>query len=191
MSNDFKIVVFASGRGGNFDNLAKAQIQNKYVITKLIVDRDCLAVQKAKKHNIDCVLLDRKSSSFNQDIMSAVDDDTNLIVLAGYLSILDEAFCEKWKGKIINIHPSLLPKYGGEGMYGLNVHKAVMANKEKYSGCSVHYVDTGVDTGKVIASEKVKVDYTKDALYLSQCVYEKESTLLIKAINMIKSKHNG
>lgn len=188
MENDFKIVVFASGRGGNFDNLAKAQILNKYVITKLIVDRDCLAVQKAKKRNIDCVLIDKNTPTFNQDILAAVEDDTDLIVLAGFLSILDRDFCNKWQGKIINIHPALLPKYGGAGMYGMNVHKAVMANKEKYSGCSVHYVDTGIDTGSVIVSEKVKIDYTKDAAYLSQCVYEKESALLIKAINIIKSK---
>lgn len=80
--------------------------------------------------------------------------DTSLIVLAGFLPIIPKWICEKWERRIINIHPSLLPEYGGKGMYGVKVQEAVLRNHEKYAGCTVHYVDEGIDTGEIIIQKE-------------------------------------
>ena len=87
-----------------------------------------------------------------------IQQNTDLIVLAGFLSILKPEFCENWNGKIINIHPALLPKYGGKGMYGSFVHEAVIAAKEKETGITIHYVDELYDHGQVIFQARVGID---------------------------------
>lgn len=112
----------------------------------------------------------------------------DLIVLAGFLSIIDEEFVEKWKGKIINIHPSLLPKFGGPGMYGIKVHEAVLAAGEKESGCTVHYVDSGVDSGEVIFQVKVPVLEGDTAEVLQKRILVEEHKLLPKSISKIISE---
>ena len=111
-----------------------------------------------------------------------------MIVLAGFLSIIDEEFVEKWKGKIINIHPSLLPKFGGPGMYGIKVHEAVLAAGEKESGCTVHYVDSGVDSGEVIFQVKVPVLEGDTAEVLQKRILVEEHKLLPKSISKIISE---
>ena len=112
----------------------------------------------------------------------------DLIVLAGFLSIIDEEFVEKWKGKIINIHPSLLPKFGGPGMYGIKVHEAVLAAGEKESGCTVHYVDNGVDSGEIIFQVKVPVMEGDTAEILQKRILVEEHKLLPKSISKIISE---
>ena len=89
-------------------------------------------------------------SKLSSAIDSVVPHNTDLIVLAGFMPILSKEFCQKWSQKIINTHPSLLPKYGGIGMYGVKVQEAVMSSKEKYAGCSVHYVNEKLDNGQII-----------------------------------------
>ena len=101
------------------------------------------------------------------------------------MSILEPEFVKKWEKKIINIHPSLLPKYGGAGMYGIKIHEAVIKNKEKESGCTVHYVDTGIDTGEIIIQEKVTVSPDDTPETLQQKVLEKEHIILTEAIKKV------
>ncbi len=112
----------------------------------------------------------------------------DLIVLAGYLEILSKDITEKYKNKIINIHPSLIPKYSGKGFYGMNVHKAVIENKESYSGATVHFVDNGVDTGQIIMQEAIRIyeDDTPDTL--QKRVLNIEHKILIEAINKFIDK---
>ena len=104
------------------------------------------------------------------------------------MPILLAEFCKKWHKKIINTHPSLLPKYGGIGMYGVKVQEAVMKNKEKYTGCTVHYVDKSVDGGEIIFQKKILVNYDETAWQLGGRVFKEEAPLLIKAINKIKEE---
>ena len=108
------------------------------------------------------------------------------IVLAGFLPIIPKWICEKWERKIINIHPSLLPKYGGKGMYGVKVQEAILRNHEKYAGCTVHYVDSEIDTGEIIAQKKILVMENESAWELGGRVFNEEIILLPLAIKHIR-----
>ena len=121
------------------------------------------------------------------------DNNVQLIVLAGFLAIIPQWFCEKWENKIINIHPSLLPKFGGKGMYGIHVQEAVLASGEKEAGCTVHYVNGEVDGGSIIAQTRIEVQPQDTAETLSQRIQEKEKELLPRVIAEIaesRTKNN-
>ena len=155
----FNIAVLISGGGSNLKSLIDNQ-KEYYKINVVIADRDCGGLNIAREANIDAILIDRKE--YREKLSKKIDEELkkyniDLIVLAGYLSIVDSNFISKWKNKIINIHPSLLPKFGGKGMYGMKVHEAVIKNKEKESGCTVHYVTEMVDGGDIIMQNKVNV----------------------------------
>ena len=184
-----KIAVLVSGSGSNLQTIIN-NIENGNLnceISYVIADRFCYALERAEKHKIKSVLLDRKiygdklSDKINE-ILEKNNEKTSYIILAGYLSILSEEFIEKWEKKIINIHPSLLPKYGGKGMYGMKVHEAVIKNKEKESGCTIHYVDSGIDTGEPIMIIKVEVSESDTPESLQKKVLEKEHVLLTQGI---------
>lgn len=102
----------------------------------------------------------------------------DLIVLAGYLAIITPVLVDAYEGRIINIHPSLIPKHCGKGMYGLNVHRSVIASGDKESGCTVHFVDYGADTGEIIAQDKVEVKEDDTPESLQARVLEREHILL-------------
>ena len=183
----FNIVVCASGGGGNFRSLIKYQCDYGYHISLLIVDRECPAIKIAKENGISYSVLEKKvlGKSFFEEFEKIVPIDTNLIVLAGFLPIIPKWICEKWERKIINIHPSLLPKYGGKGMYGVKVQEAVLRNHEKYAGCTVHYVDSEIDTGEIIAQKKILVMENESAWELGGRVFNEEIILLPLAITII------
>ncbi len=184
-----KIVVLISGGGSNLQSIIDKVESNELdlTITRVIADREAKGLERAEKHGIEGVLVDRKihKKNLSIEIDKLIPQDTDLIVLAGYLSIINKEFTEKWNGKIINIHPSLLPKYGGKGMYGINVHKAVIENKEKESGCTVHYVNAGIDTGATIAIAKVPVFPNDSASDLQQRVLKEEHRLLPESIKKV------
>lgn len=187
-----RIAVFISGSGSNLqsiiDNIENGNLNCE--ISYVIADRECFGLERAEKHGIKSIMLDKKlfGKNLSDEINAILENDTertDYIVLAGYLSILSENFINKWNRKIINIHPSLLPKYGGKGMYGIKVHEAVIANKEKESGCTIHFVDNGIDTGEIITNVKVPV-YENDAPeILQKRVLEKEHILLIEGIKKL------
>ena len=187
-----RIAVFISGSGSNLqsiiDNIENGNLNCE--ISYVIADRECFGLERAEKHGIKSIMLDKKlfGKNLSDEINAILENDTertDYIVLAGYLSILSENFINKWNRKIINIHPSLLPKYGGKGMYGIKVHEAVIANKEKESGCTIHFVDNGIDTGEIITNVKVPV-YENDTLeILQKRVLEKEHILLIEGIKKL------
>ena len=184
----FNIVVCASGGGGNFRSLIKYQCDYGYHISLLIVDRVCPAIKIAKENGISYSVLEKKvlGKSFFEEFEKIVPIDTNLIVLAGFLPIIPKWICEKWERKIINIHPSLLPKYGGKGMYGVKVQEAILRNHEKYAGCTVHYVDSEIDTGEIIAQKKILVMENESAWELGGRVFNEEIILLPLAIKHIR-----
>jgi phosphoribosylglycinamide formyltransferase-1 len=185
----FKIAALISGGGSNLQSVIDA-IETGSLPAQLVMvlaDRPAAGLNRAEKHGIPSVLLNRKDygSSLSKILMEHIPEDTDLIILAGYLSILTSEFIERWKGKIINIHPSLLPDFGGKGMYGMNVHKAVLEAGREISGCSVHYVDTGVDTGEIILQKKVPVLSGDTPELLQARVLEKEHKLLVESIQLI------
>lgn len=188
------ITVFASGGGTDFqsiiDGVESGLIKAK--INMLIASKpDIYAIERAKRHNIPHYVFRKKDyesgeKMFDEIISLLRANKTDLIVLAGYLTILSPNIVKAYEGRIINIHPSLLPKFGGVGMYGLKVHEAVIASGETESGCTVHYVDSGADTGKIIAQARVKVENdTPESL--QQKVLSKEHELLPRVVaNLIE-----
>ncbi|MCI7188626.1 MAG: phosphoribosylglycinamide formyltransferase [Fusobacterium mortiferum] len=189
----FKIGVLVSGGGSNLqsiiDKSKSGELQCKVEV--VIGDRECYGVERAKEAGIDGYTLDRKV--LKKELCSEIDKidserGIDLIVLAGFLSIIDEEFVNKWKGRIINIHPSLLPKFGGPGMYGIRVHEAVLKAGEQESGCTVHYVDTGVDSGEIIAQKRVKVLEGDTPEILQKRVLVEEHKLLPESIAKIISE---
>lgn len=193
--NKKRIAVLVSGGGSNLqsiiDNIEQGNLNCE--ISYVIADRECYGLERAEKHGIKNVLLDRKvlKEKLSDEISNVLENDdekTDYIVLAGYLSILSPEFIKKWSRKIINIHPSLLPKFGGKGMYGMNVHRAVIEAKETESGCTIHFVDTGVDTGEIILQIKVPVLTDDTPEVLQERVLEKEHVLLIEGIKKLLGK---
>lgn len=187
----FKIAVLVSGGGTNLQEIID-NIENKRLNCKIeyiIADRDCYSLERGRKYNIKSVLLDKKEygNKLSNEINKVLENKVDLIVLAGYLSIIDKDFISDWNNKIINIHPSLLPKYGGKGMYGMKVHEAVIANKEKESGCTVHFVDVDIDTGKILLQRKVDVSNNETPESLQKKVLKEEHQLLIEAIEKVIS----
>jgi len=110
-----------------------------------------------------------------------------LIVLAGFMPIIPKPLCDKWQKKIINTHPSLLPRYGGRGMYGVKVQEAVMRAKEEKAGCTVHYVTEEIDAGAIILQASIDVDYSETPWQLGGRVFKEENRLLVDAVRLIKS----
>lgn len=187
----FKIVVFASGGGGNFQSLIDNQKKIGYQIILLICDRICPAIDRAKKFKIPYKIISK--SEFNKNdsftLTRAIPDGTNLIILAGFLSIIPANFCHRWKKKIINTHPSLLPKFGGKGMVGVKVQEAVMKAGEKKAGCTIHYVSEIIDGGEIILQKTINVNYKLSPWELGGQIHEEEKKLLPQAIKKImKSK---
>lgn len=182
-----KIAVFVSGGGSNLQNIIDAIDDGRLAnveISMVMTDRDCYAIERSLEKDIRTYVLDRKN--FSEDALHNLDgEEVDLIVLAGFLSILSAEFTEKWGHKMINIHPSLLPKYGGKGMYGPKVHQAVLAAKEHDSGATVHFVSAGVDEGQIIAQASFVVEENDQVEDLQRKVAVVESTLLIDAIKKL------
>ena len=181
------IAVFISGTGTNFKNLIQYSLkeQSKFKI-KLVVSNNLNAkgLEYAKKFKIKKKIINYKKL-INSEIRILNDlnkENINIICLAGFMKILTANFIKKFKGKIINIHPSLLPKYKG-----LNTHQRALNNKEKYSGCTVHYVDSKLDSGKIILQKKVKIFKNDTSEKLSKRILKQEHLLYPKALEKIIS----
>ncbi|GLI56825.1 phosphoribosylglycinamide formyltransferase [Propionigenium maris DSM 9537] len=186
-----KIAVLVSGGGSNLQSIIDMADEIGCSIELVVADRGCYGLERAAEHGIEGVLLDRKvyKKNLSEMLDEVLRDRVDLIVLAGFLSILDENITNRWKGRIINIHPSLLPKFGGPGMYGMNIHRAVVEAGERESGCTVHYVDAGVDTGEIIFQERVEVKPNDTPEDLQKRVLTLEHRLLPQAIKNIAMAH--
>lgn len=186
-----RIVVFASGSGSNFQSILDSIHSGSLPVrcSGLICDREGIyAIERAQQANIPVYVIRRRDfDDVSQYALSLVATlqalDPDLIVLAGYLSKVPEMVVANWAGRIINIHPALLPKFGGKGYYGLKVHQAVIDSSETESGCTVHFVDEVYDHGSVIEQAVVPVlpDDTPESLQLR--VLEQEHSLLPKVIH--------
>jgi len=190
----FKITVCASGGGGNFASLIRAQEVLDFEISQLIVDRVCGAVDVATAHDIPYEVLIKKDLGvdFFNVLVSKITQDVDLVVLAGFMPIIPPFMCEKFAGRMINTHPSLLPSYGGKGMYGVKVQEAVMAAKEKYAGCTVHFVSPEIDGGDIILQKTLLVDQNETPWELGGRIFKEENILLVEAVKkLMEQRKNG
>jgi len=183
------LVFFASGSGTNFQSVIDAinsgRLQAR--ISGLIADRpEAGALERAELHGIPTHIIDLKKPDTGKHLLHLLSGlEPDLIVLAGYLKKIPDSIIEKYRGKIINIHPSLLPKYGGKGFYGMRVHQAVIENGEKASGCTVHFVDEIYDNGSVIEQVKVSVDKNESPDSLAKKILREEHKLLPRTIKKL------
>jgi phosphoribosylglycinamide formyltransferase 1 len=155
-----KIAVFASGSGSNAENIFNYFKNNDNVTISLILTNNPNAgvIERANRLNIPFVVFDKNAfKNTNEIVMLLQENNIDLVVLAGFLWLIPENLIEAFPNKIVNIHPALLPKYGGKGMFGDNVHKAVVEHKETETGITIHFVNQHYDEGKVIFQAKCKV----------------------------------
>ena len=185
----FKIAVLVSGNGTNLQAIIDHYLNNPDIKISLVISnkKDAYALKRANLANIPTIVISKKDFPNQSDeILKQVKaNNIDLIVLAGYLSILFGSIINEYKNKIINIHPSLIPAFCGPGMYGHHVHEAVIKSGVRYSGCTVHFVNGGVDSGPIILQQAVDVFYTDtpDSVAAKILVYEHK--LLVKAIDLI------
>lgn len=169
MAGKIKIAIFASASGSNSQKIVEYFANNKYIEVALILcnNKAAYVLERAKKLNVEAVVVEKKDFNDKTIVPEILKRyNINFIVLAGFFLMIPTYLLKLFNKKIINIHPSLLPKFGGKGFYGSNVHKAVVIAKEKISGITVHYVDEGLDTGEIIFQKKyiLKNDETYESL---------------------------
>lgn len=176
------IVVFVSGRGSNLKAILNSELLKGKVKVKAVISdkKTCAAFEIAKKNSIDCFSLGKSESCISYEKLEEilVSSNTDLIVLAGFLKLIPVSFVSKYKNKIINIHPALLPSFGGKGMYGMNVHKSVFESSAKISGATVHFVNEIYDEGKIIAQRCVDISDVASPEEIAERVLEIEHKLL-------------
>ena len=181
-----KTAVFISGTGSNLKNLIKfSKTKISPILIKLIISNSKKAegLKYSTQYNIEKKIVNFNNNFAENKILNYINKkNIKFICLAGFMKILSKNFINKFKGKIVNIHPSLLPKYKG-----LNTHKRALKNKEKFAGCTVHYVTIKLDSGKIILQKKVKIKKKDTLNSLKKKVLKKEHWLYPAAIRKIFS----
>jgi len=195
------ICVFASGAGSNFkailDSIKKGYLKSK-VCLLITNNPECGAVIIAEKNNIEHLAVNKKmfpdlsGKKYSDLILKALTKyKTDFIVLAGYMKMIESEVLKKYKNRIINIHPALLPSFGGKGMYGINVHKAVIASGVKVSGVTVHFVNENYDEGKIIFQKCCEVKNGDDEFTLQKRVLKMEHRYYPKVIKSFENLEIG
>jgi len=151
-----RIVIFASGSGTNAENIAKYFEDSKTIKTTLILtnNKNAGVIERSERLKIPTKIFSKSELNSNE-FLNFLKSEADYIILAGFLLKVPEDIIKTFPNKIINIHPALLPKYGGKGMYGKHVHQAVVDNNEKFTGITIHYVNENYDEGAIIFQEKV------------------------------------
>jgi phosphoribosylglycinamide formyltransferase-1 len=180
-----RIVIFASGSGTNAENLIRF-FQNKdnaSVIQVLTNNPHAKVLDRCKKLNISALSFNRVSFTKTKDVLNLLKvNNPDLIILAGFLWKFPEFILNEFPNKVINIHPALLPKYGGKGMYGMHVHNAVVANKETETGITIHYVNENYDEGAIIFQAKCNITTTDTAEDVATKIHKLEMEYFPKVV---------
>ena len=187
------IAVFASGHGTNFqaiiDGIESGYIKNAGIALCLVDSKEAGALERARKHGIPTAIVERNVFASQKDFEDAITNETNkarvdLILLAGFMKILSPTFVSQYQGRIMNIHPALLPSFGGKGLYGLKVHQAVLDYGTKITGCTVHFVDEECDHGPIIIQASVPVQDDDTPETLAKRVLEQEHKIYPEAVRL-------
>ena len=185
----FNLGILISGRGSNMLNLVNASqrgLINSKVKIVISNNNNSSGIDKAKRKNIKTKIINQKDYESKKDFENALtntlkNQNVDLVCLAGFMSILSKNFLKEWNRKVINIHPSLLPSFRGK-----NAVKQALEQRVKTAGCSVHFVDEGIDTGEIISQEKVPVSSNDDEETLGKKILKKEHVLYIKVIKELE-----
>lgn len=183
-----KIALFASGSGTNAENIVNYFKNNANIKISLIASNNSEAyvLQRAKKLSVPTLVFNRNDFYKSDKILDYLKQkDIDFIVLAGFLWLIPSNLTKNYVNKIINIHPALLPAYGGKGMYGGKVHESVILNNEKQSGITIHYVNERYDEGKIIFQEKCNVLPNDTSKTLAAKIHELEYKYFPKTIEQV------
>lgn len=193
MSDTLNIAVFASGKGSNFlailDAIREGVIRHATIALVVSNNSDAGVLVLARTHGIPAVHLSRKQfatdEAFNAELLATLDHhQINFVVLAGYMKKIDASIVRRFRNKIVNIHPALLPTFGGNGMYGMHAHEAVIAQKAATSGATVHIVDEEYDQGPIVLQKTVPVAPDETPETLAEKVLSVEHELYPEAIRL-------
>jgi phosphoribosylglycinamide formyltransferase-1 len=188
------IALFASGNGTNVQRIAEYFSDNENVCIKLIVcnNANAYVLERAEKLGIKSCLINKKETFYNSNSVLEIlqQNSIDFIVLAGFLWLIPDAVIAEFPNKIINIHPALLPKYGGKGMYGMHVHEAVVANKERESGITIHYVNRHYDEGEIIFQAKCPLSPEDTPENLAQKIHALEYEYFPKVVEKVAISTN-
>ena len=179
-----KILILASGNGSNAENIINYFRDKFYEIEWCIISNNSKAgvIEKSKKLNVPFLILNNDQFKNDSALFEIEKFNPSLIILAGFLLKISENIIEKFPSKIINIHPSLLPAYGGKGMYGMNVHNKVIENSERESGITIHYVNKNYDEGQIIFQKKLTIQYPCTSKELAKNIHDLEMEFFPKII---------
>jgi len=186
------IAIFASGNGTNAECITSYFKNSKLIRVKLIVSNKTNAgvLERAKRLGVESFVLNREMFYHGNDVLQKLESDKiDIIALAGFLWLVPDNILKKFQNRIINIHPALLPKYGGKGMYGHHVHEAVIANREKKSGITIHYVNDKYDEGQVISQKEIEVLSDDTPESLAERIHQLEYEYYPKVIEEIMMGH--
>ena len=172
-----RVAVFASGSGSNAENIVRYFMDKPNIEVSIILTNNpnAFVLDRAKSLNIPSLVFNRADFSKTDKIVDVlIEKKIDLIVLAGFLLLLPPRLIDAFPNKIVNIHPALLPKFGGKGMYGMNVHDAVVENKEKESGITIHMVNEKFDDGKIVFQAKCVVEESDTAEDVAEKIHKLE-----------------
>ena len=192
-----RLVVLVSGSGTNLqaiiNSIKSGELKNTVISAVISNKKEAFALKRAESENIDAIFINPKdfksAAEYDLKLIEIINQyKIDLIILAGYMKILTADFVNSFPNKIINIHPALLPDFGGKGMYGEKVHEAVLKSGVKESGCTVHFVTAEVDAGPIIFQERIPVIAGDTVDTLSKKILNEEHKLLVKAIKKVISQ---
>jgi phosphoribosylglycinamide formyltransferase-1 len=181
-----QIILFASGSGSNVENIANYfKLRKDVTISCVLTNKsDAKVIERCNRLEINALYFNRQAFSKSDFILKMLQSlNPDLIVLAGFLWKIPESITNAFPNKIINIHPALLPKYGGKGMFGMNVHNAVLENKEPETGITIHYVNAHYDEGAIIQQEKISISPKDIADDIASKVHQLEYEYFPKVID--------
>ena len=183
-----RIVIFASGNGTNTQNLIQYFQQRKFAEVVLVLSnkKDAKVLDRCTALNIKSLHFNKEELYSSEGVLKQLKEvQTDLVVLAGFLLKFPEIILKEYPNKVINLHPALLPKYGGKGMYGHFVHEAVVANKEKRTGITIHYVNENYDEGAIIFQKSVKLSDEDTAETVAKKIHKLEYKYFPKVIKKL------
>ncbi|QOD59891.1 phosphoribosylglycinamide formyltransferase [Polaribacter haliotis] len=182
-----RIVIFASGSGSNAENIIRFFNHTKTAkVTKVLCNNEHAKVfERCKNLNISCLYFNREQFTKSDFVLNILKEEADLVILAGFLWKIPATIIDAFPKKIINIHPALLPKYGGKGMYGMHVHKAVKENKEWETGITIHYVNANYDEGAIIFQAKTALNDADTPETIAGKIHVLEQTYFPKVIEEV------
>lgn len=188
-----RLILFASGSGTNAENIMNFFRHSNVVKVVAVMTDNAKAgvIERANKYDVPVLIFDKAQLNNPENLLQKCKLlKPDLIVLAGFLKLIPMHFVNQFPKKIINIHPALLPKYGGKGMYGMHVHEAVVANGESKSGITIHYVNEHFDEGEIIMQQSVEVSRDDDAESVAKKIHHLEYKYLPLAIEEVLQQQN-